>query len=68
MLLAFPTIGFPELMIFGAICLLLFGSRLPGAMRSLGQSVVQFKKGMNEPDEPARDDKLESPPKDEKAS
>jgi sec-independent protein translocase protein TatA len=37
----------PETMIVvGLIALLLFGSRLPTAMRSLGQSVTEFKKGM----------------------
>jgi sec-independent protein translocase protein TatA len=37
----------PETMIVvGLIALLLFGSRLPSAMRSLGQSVTEFKKGM----------------------
>ena len=29
------------------IALLLFGNRLPGMMRSLGRSVVEFKKGVN---------------------
>ena len=32
-----------ELVVFLAIVLLLFGNRLPGAMRSLGRSVVEFK-------------------------
>ena len=36
-----------ELVIIGAVMLLLFGNRLPGAMRSLGRSVVEFKKGIN---------------------
>jgi sec-independent protein translocase protein TatA len=30
------------------IVLLLFGNRLPSVMRSLGQGVVEFKKGMAE--------------------
>lgn len=34
-----------ELMILGGIVLLLFGNRLPGVMRSLGRSIVEFKKG-----------------------
>lgn len=38
--------GWPELLIVAAIVLLLFGKRLPGAMRSLGQSIVEFKKGV----------------------
>lgn len=40
-----------ELLIFLVIALLLFGSRLPGVMRSLGKSVTEFKKGINEVDE-----------------
>ncbi len=47
-------IGMPgpfELAIIGGIVLLLFGSRLPSAMRNLGQSVNSFKKGLKEDDE-----------------
>ena len=43
----FGTPGPMEIVIIGAIMLLLFGNRLPGAMRSLGRSVVEFKKGVN---------------------
>ncbi|MDR0706101.1 MAG: twin-arginine translocase TatA/TatE family subunit [Planctomycetaceae bacterium] len=32
--------------ILGAIAFLLFGNRLPSVMRSLGRSVVEFKKGV----------------------
>ena len=48
MLFAIPFVGglgLPELLIFGVIILLLFGKRLPGAMRSLGSSVTAFKQG-----------------------
>lgn len=41
-------IGHWELLIILIIALLLFGSRLPQVMRSLGQSVTEFKRGMNE--------------------
>lgn len=34
-------------MIVLIIALLLFGNRLPSVMRSLGKSVVEFKKGVN---------------------
>jgi len=37
-----------QLLIVAAIVLLLFGSRLPSAMRSLGRSVVEFKKGIKD--------------------
>lgn len=45
--------GYLELAICLAIALLLFGNRLPGTMRSLGQSLNQFKKGMREGEEDA---------------
>lgn len=36
-----------QMMIVLVIALLLFGNRLPNVMRSLGKSVVEFKKGVN---------------------
>lgn len=53
MILAF--IGMPgpmEMMIVLGIMLLLFGNRLPSVMRSLGSSITEFKKGVNEIGEP----------------
>lgn len=44
-------IGLPELLIIGFIVLVLFGSRLPNVMRSLGQGLVEFKKGVQGIDE-----------------
>lgn len=38
--------GHFELLIIGAIALLLFGNRLPSAMRSMGRGIVEFKKGI----------------------
>lgn len=43
--------GYLEMGIVLVIALLLFGNRLPGTMRSLGQSLNQFKKGMKEGDD-----------------
>ena len=43
--------GWIELVIVLVIIMMLFGNRLPSTMRSLGQSLVQFKKGMREGDE-----------------
>ena len=37
-----------EIAVIGGIVLLLFGNRLPGLMRSVGRSVVEFKKGVHE--------------------
>lgn len=44
----FAFLGGPELIVLGLIVLLLFGSRLPSVMRSLGQSVTSFKSGLND--------------------
>ncbi|HVW02891.1 MAG TPA: twin-arginine translocase TatA/TatE family subunit [Planctomycetaceae bacterium] len=42
-------IGSPwQMLVVVLIVLLLFGSRLPGVMRSLGQSVNEFKKGIKD--------------------
>ena len=42
----FGAPGPVELLIVGVVVLLLFGNRLPSVMRSLGQGVVEFKKGV----------------------
>jgi sec-independent protein translocase protein TatA len=47
--------GWMEMAIVLVIVMLLFGNRLPGTMRSLGQSLVQFKKGMKEGDDEGSD-------------
>ena len=51
----------PETMIVvGLIALLLFGNRLPTVMRSLGQGVTEFKKGLE--GTPESDVKKSEPP------
>ena len=50
-------IGLPELLIVGVVVLLLFGKRLPTMMRSLGSSVVEFKKGAREGEEELEDER-----------
>ena len=36
------------MLIVGLVALLLFGKRLPDLMKSLGKSVTEFKKGIND--------------------
>ncbi|MBN1394146.1 MAG: twin-arginine translocase TatA/TatE family subunit [Pirellulales bacterium] len=63
--LFFGLPGYAELLIVAFVALLLFGNRLPSVMRSLGRSVVEFKKGVSgiedeldkvghEPDDPGK--------------
>ena len=48
-LLGFAMPGTTELLILGAICLLMFGSaKLPALMRNMGRSVNEFKTGIKE--------------------
>jgi len=47
----FPLLGFfmpgpPEMIIILVIAVLLFGKRLPEVGRSLGKSIIEFKKGV----------------------
>ena len=61
MLAIIPGVPGPaQILIFLVIILLLFGSRVPGAMRSLGSSVVEFNKGVKD----AEDDDAEKPKED----
>lgn len=46
------SFGLTELLIFLVIVLVLFGKRLPGTMRALGQSITEFKKGTRDAGEP----------------
>jgi sec-independent protein translocase protein TatA len=39
-------LGHWEIIIVGVVAVLLFGKRLPGVARSLGQSITEFKKGI----------------------
>ena len=40
-----------EWLVVAFVALLLFGNRLPGVMRSLGQGVTEFKKGLEGTDD-----------------
>ena len=62
---AFFSPSVPELMIVALVVLVLFGSRLPKVMRSLGSSITEFKKGVNEgsaDEEDAKETHLETKP------
>lgn len=51
------NLGLPELLLIFVIVLLLFGAgRLPQIARSLGNSLQEFKKGLQEPDRPPHTD------------
>ncbi len=47
MIFAFFSPGPMEMLIIGAIAVLLFGKRLPEVGRSLGKGIVEFKKGIH---------------------
>lgn len=66
--------GGVEWLIILVVALLIFGSRLPSVMRSMGRSINEFKRGLNEstdevisgddqPDEPENDE-AEAEPSD----
>jgi sec-independent protein translocase protein TatA len=62
-LLAFiGPIGTTEMLIFGIIAVILFGSRLPSVARSLGKSIVEFKKGMRDIEEDVKSSIYSEPP------
>ena len=57
-------LGVPEMVIIAVIALLIFGpKKLPELGSGLGKAIRDFKSAMNEPEQPAKDEKG----KDEKA-
>ena len=49
-----------KLLVLLFIVLLLFSNRLPSVARALGQSVIEFKKGINEPGKSSDDESQHS--------
>ena len=46
--------GWQQMLILAGVIVLLFGAkRLPATMRSIGRSVTEFKKGINDADDPS---------------
>jgi len=65
------NLGLGEMLIIGAIALLIFGPQLPKVARWLGKSVTEFKKGMTDiadevTKEPPREDQDKAKQKSEK--
>jgi sec-independent protein translocase protein TatA len=60
-MLAMFGVGPMELVIVALVILLLFGSRLPTMMRSMGLSFSEFKKGIREGEDAPSDERLERP-------
>ena len=66
-MLAFMGLGTPELLIIGAVFILLFGgAKLPSLMRNMGRSVNEFKTGLKEkPTDEAIEDQRQAESKNE---
>lgn len=65
--LAIGMPGLPEMIIIACVLLLLFGTRLPGVMRSMGRGVVEFKRGLSGEDDDAVVHNDETPKTESKA-
>lgn len=57
-----PNVGLPELLVILFVVLLLFGAKkLPEVARSLGRSILEFKKGIREIEKDAEKDTKDKP-------
>jgi sec-independent protein translocase protein TatA len=60
--LALLDIGPVQLLVILIVALLLFGKRLPEVARSMGRSIQEFKKGLNEAQREIQDGLTDNPP------
>ena len=58
----FGNLGAPELLVVLIVGLLVFGRRLPEIARSMGKSIVEFKRGMKDVRDDIEDQSLLDPP------
>jgi sec-independent protein translocase protein TatA len=61
--LALLDIGPVQLLVILIVALLLFGKRLPEVARSMGRSIQEFKKGLNEAQQEIQDGLSDTPPR-----
>ncbi|MFO7898106.1 MAG: twin-arginine translocase TatA/TatE family subunit [Planctomycetota bacterium] len=63
-MIGFGLPGGTEWIIILIVALLIFGSRLPQVMRSVGKSIQEFKKGLNEAEDEVNKAVEEEPDKE----
>jgi TatA/E family protein of Tat protein translocase len=52
----FDGIGFSEMLVIAFIAILVFGGRLPDALRNVGRGYAKFRKGIHDVSRPLRDE------------
>jgi sec-independent protein translocase protein TatA len=54
--IGFLSMGLGEMLVIGLVALLIFGGRLPVAMRDLGRAYAKFRRSLNEVARPLREE------------
>jgi Tat protein translocase TatB subunit len=54
--LAFLNVGFEEMLVFGVVAVLVFGERLPQAMRNVGRTYARLRQSLQEVTRPVREE------------